>query len=98
MVLYSLLILEGKDMDKFIKIAECDGGIEVVERELYDRIYGEVASTFTASGAAAVRALVQRSSNPVRTAILKTIVADDSADTIRLRSADEVDYYQKRAA
>jgi hypothetical protein len=85
-----------------IKIAECDGGIEVVERELYDRIYDEVEETLKNKGSASVRALKeqvhQTEKSRVRSAILLTVIETPPGGGVRLRSADEVDYYKKRAA
>lgn len=82
-----------------IKIAECDGGVEVVERKLYNVIQEEVGLTLANHGPAAVLALVERDRlakiSEVRAAILLTMVERLPEGNVRLRSADEVDYYRK---
>lgn len=89
-------------MDRFIKIAECDGGIEVVERGLYDCIYDEVAEMLKTKGPVAVLAFKEQVRKTmvaqVRSVILLTVIEELPGKAVRLRNADEVDYYQKRAA
>lgn len=86
-------------MDRFIKIAECDGGIEVVSKELYDRIYGEIVEMLTTKGSAPVLALRKQANQAitsiVRSAVLLTIIEELPSGTVRLRDADEVDYYRR---
>lgn len=86
----------------YIKIAECDGGIEVVARELYDRIFGEVEEMLKNKGSAAVLALKeqarQATNSRVRSAVLLTVIETLADETVRLRTADEVDYYRESAA
>lgn len=89
-------------MDRLIKIAECDGGIEVVEQKLYDRIYREVAEMLASKGPAPVLELKEHARQAVtsttRTAIFLTIIEELPGGTVRLRPADEVDYYRARQA
>lgn len=88
-------------MNRFLKIAECDGGIEIVEKKDFDRIFEEVAEVLASEGPASVLALKEqaRKTTPsgVRTAILLTIIEEFPSGAVRLRPADEVDYYRLRA-
>ncbi|OGG39942.1 hypothetical protein A2118_01175 [Candidatus Kaiserbacteria bacterium GWA2_50_9] len=85
-----------------IKIAECDGGIEVVSRELYDRIYREIATALKNEGATAVLALKKQArraaTSGARNAVLLTVIEELPDGTVRLRTADEVDYYRRSRA
>lgn len=88
-------------MRRFIKIAECDGGIEVVPKELYERIYAEVADILKEKGPAFVRTFkeqARQAASGVRATLLLTVIEELPDGTVRLRDADEVDYYRKSCA
>ena len=80
---------------RLIKIAECDGGTEIVSKELYERIYCELADVLKNGGSVlALKEQARQTVSGVRATVLLTIIEELFDGTVRLRDADEVDYYR----